>query len=291
MNYNQKKIYTAFMESVCKEFKCMPALPALKEGFRALCESEGSGVLPGDSQLFLYDQENFNTETPFDELTEEEVCSHLTCWHPMTLKKEAAEEMMQEAKACDGIDNQRVIVSEPDRCIVVRDYNSLANNGMHTYFVRGMKFEDEAAYKDYDERRLFGEYMGFGRDRDPMKNPKPPAGWADKYREERKNAKHQEMLDMLRAYAKYLGLGEDIPLSRVPLPPTEWKIEYYREKEMEKDRKFAYRHPSTSHFSTGASSALDDDDLDSRRRFGEYLGFGKDRDPRLNPKPPKGWRG
>lgn len=40
MNYNQKKIYTAFMEGVCKKFKCMPALPALKEGFGALCEAE-----------------------------------------------------------------------------------------------------------------------------------------------------------------------------------------------------------------------------------------------------------
>lgn len=250
MNYTQKKVYTAFMESVCKEFKCMTALPALKEGFRALCESEGDGVLPGDSQLFLYDQENFYTETPFDELTEEEVCRHLTCWQPMTIQKDAAEEMMQEAKSCDGIDNQRVIVSEPDRCIVVRDYNSLANNGMHKYFVRGMKFEDEVAYKDYDERRLFGEYMGFGRDRDPRLNPKPPAGWADKYKREK------------------------------------------AEKALRKnERQSAYRHPSTSHFSTGAFSALEDDDLDSRRRFGEYLGFGKDRDPRLNPKPPKGWQG
>ena len=60
-------------------------------------------------------------------------------------------------------------------------------------------------------------------------NPKPPAGWADKYRKEKENARRQAMLE--------------------------------------------------------------DDDLESRRRFGEYLGFGKDRDPRLNPKPPKGWQG
>ena len=38
MNTNQKK-YTAFMESVCKEFNCPEMLPALKEGFKAFCES------------------------------------------------------------------------------------------------------------------------------------------------------------------------------------------------------------------------------------------------------------
>ena len=38
MSTHQKE-YTAFMESVCKQFKCMDALPALKEGFSALCET------------------------------------------------------------------------------------------------------------------------------------------------------------------------------------------------------------------------------------------------------------
>ena len=228
MNYRNKKMYNAFMESICKEFKCMQALPALKDGFKALCEAEGAGVFPGDSQLFLYDQENFYTETPFDELTEEEVCKHLTCWNPMTLKKDAAEEMMQEAKSCDGIDNQRVIVSEPDRCIVVRDCNSLANNGMHKYFVRGMKFEDEDAYKDYDERRLFGEYLGFGKDRDPRLNPKPPAGWADKYRKEKENARRQAMLEdddleSRRRFGEYLGFGKDRDPRLNPKPPKGWQ--------------------------------------------------------------------
>jgi hypothetical protein len=37
MNTNQKK-YTAFMESVCKEFNCHEAFPALKEGFEAFCQ-------------------------------------------------------------------------------------------------------------------------------------------------------------------------------------------------------------------------------------------------------------
>jgi len=38
MNTNQKK-YTAFMESVCKEFNCPEMLPALTAGFKAFCEA------------------------------------------------------------------------------------------------------------------------------------------------------------------------------------------------------------------------------------------------------------
>lgn len=38
MNKNQHK-YTAFMESVCKEFNCPEMLPALNAGFKAFCEA------------------------------------------------------------------------------------------------------------------------------------------------------------------------------------------------------------------------------------------------------------
>lgn len=38
MNANQNK-YTAFMESVCKEFNCPEMLPALTAGFKAFCEA------------------------------------------------------------------------------------------------------------------------------------------------------------------------------------------------------------------------------------------------------------
>lgn len=38
MNTNQKK-YTAFMESVCKEFNCPEMLPTLNAGFKAFCEA------------------------------------------------------------------------------------------------------------------------------------------------------------------------------------------------------------------------------------------------------------
>ena len=38
MNTRQKK-YTAFMESVCKEFNCPEMLPVLKDGFKAFCEA------------------------------------------------------------------------------------------------------------------------------------------------------------------------------------------------------------------------------------------------------------
>lgn len=41
MNTYQKS-YTTFMESVCKQFNCPDALPALKEGFKAFCETSNA---------------------------------------------------------------------------------------------------------------------------------------------------------------------------------------------------------------------------------------------------------
>lgn len=38
MNTYQKS-YATFMESVCNQFNCREALPALKEGFKAFCEA------------------------------------------------------------------------------------------------------------------------------------------------------------------------------------------------------------------------------------------------------------
>lgn len=51
MNTNQKK-YTAFMESVCKEFNCPEMLPALNAGFKAFCEATSTFYDPvNDCQL------------------------------------------------------------------------------------------------------------------------------------------------------------------------------------------------------------------------------------------------
>jgi hypothetical protein len=46
MNTNQKK-YTAFMESVCKEFNHPEILPALNAGFKAFCEASSSCLMEG----------------------------------------------------------------------------------------------------------------------------------------------------------------------------------------------------------------------------------------------------
>ena len=59
MNTNQKK-YTAFMESVCKEFNCPEMLPALNAGFKAFCESldgqpDSCGSISPDG-LAMYDE-------------------------------------------------------------------------------------------------------------------------------------------------------------------------------------------------------------------------------------------
>ena len=53
MNANQKE-YMTFMESVCKVFNCSEALPPLKEGFKALCES---GLLSAGDEFNYEDDE------------------------------------------------------------------------------------------------------------------------------------------------------------------------------------------------------------------------------------------
>ena len=65
MNTNQKK-YTAFMESVCKQFNRPEMLPALKEGFRAFCEateSDEGTVTNGNSDEPIDITDGYTTPT------------------------------------------------------------------------------------------------------------------------------------------------------------------------------------------------------------------------------------
>lgn len=66
MNIYQKE-YTAFMESVCKQFNCCEALPALKEGFKALCESTYVDYEPYDIDRFTGQGEETFEPAEFDD--------------------------------------------------------------------------------------------------------------------------------------------------------------------------------------------------------------------------------
>ena len=61
MNTNQKK-YTAFMESVCKEFNHPEMLPALNAGFKAFCEAVDTHVTDGP----LFDLHEFGVDEEQD---------------------------------------------------------------------------------------------------------------------------------------------------------------------------------------------------------------------------------
>ena len=52
MNAYQKS-YAAFMESVCNQFNCREAFPALNEGFKAFCEATITLREPGIQPEFL----------------------------------------------------------------------------------------------------------------------------------------------------------------------------------------------------------------------------------------------
>jgi hypothetical protein len=86
MNTKQKK-YTAFMESVCKQFSCPEMLPALNAGFKAFCEatedenggpiSEPMGGSPELGKICSYYEHNdgmgiinvMNANAPLSELS------------------------------------------------------------------------------------------------------------------------------------------------------------------------------------------------------------------------------
>lgn len=211
MNYNQKKIYTAFMESVCKKFKCMSALPSLKEGFRALCEAEGvDGETLDDfdatksyheGEGLYYSSANFLSTKSRDELDVDEIMSHLDTWHREPF------EPWEFASRIDYLrgTHDEVIVDERNMVVTLSSSKTPNGYGEYHYHVAALKVAP------VDVEKEFNKYLGFGEDRDTKKNPKPPAWWGDK--------------------------------------------------PIRKQDGYAYKHPAPTHFSTGAFSALEDDDL------------------------------
>ena len=184
MNYNQKKIYTAFMEGVCKKFKCMPALPALKEGFKALCEAEGvdGGDLDDDfdaTKLYhdgdglYYASANFLSTKSRDELDVNEIMSHLDTWYREPFEPWEFASRMDYLRGT----HDEVIVDEPNMVVTLSSSNTPNGYGDYHYHVAALKVTpvdvDKEAASEYNK------YLGFGKDRDPSLNPKTPKFFKD----------------------------------------------------------------------------------------------------------------
>ena len=61
----------AFLEGVCKEFNCMRALPALKEGFNVLCEANDKSIMEGTGAgyaFFPLDSKPFHEDPLFKKM-------------------------------------------------------------------------------------------------------------------------------------------------------------------------------------------------------------------------------
>lgn len=309
MDYCHKKMYTAFMESVCNEFNCMQALPALKEGFRALCES-----VDGDTKVYMYAQGWFESSTPLDELTESEVSSKLS-WSESPTSNMS---IMDAAK----LDADRVLVDEPDNCLVVSNKGNASRSGMYKYFAKGKKAESKYAGKIlvYAQNWFESSTPLDELTEDELSNH---LGYWTKYHDD--VAKARSVMEKAKSEADRVVV--DTPdkcfVVEEKGEPTNRGMHQYFARGMKFETKddfdlykrvedgiselerediggfgghddfdshgLNYRHPNSHHFSSGAFRDLENDDLEGRRDFGDYLGFGPGRDPRKNPRPPKRW--
>lgn len=180
MDYRQKKMYTAFMESVCKEFKCMPALPALKEGFKALCEAEGSDGMMAEPQKYhegdglYFASNNFLSKKPREELDVNEIMNHLDTWYREPFRPDEFEKRIESFKRTP---NQEVIVDEPNMIVRLSSRSKPNGYGDYSYNISALK----VAPVDVDNEAAseFNKYLGLGEDRDLSLNPKTPKFFKD----------------------------------------------------------------------------------------------------------------
>ena len=307
MDYRQKKIYTAFMESVCKEFNCMPALPALKEGFRALCEA-----VDGGNKVYMYAQGWFESSTPLEELTADEVSSQLK-WTEVPTGNMS---IMDAAK----LDADRVLVDEPENCLVVSRKGQASRSGMYKYFAKGKKaesndvgkilvyaqnwFESPTPLDELTEGELSNHLSYWTECMDDMARARSIVERAKSEADrvvvdtpdkcfvvEEKGSPSKSGMHKYFARGMKFETKDDFDLyKRVEDGISELEREdmgrFGGHDDFDSEVR-SYRHPTSPHFSTGSFRDLENDDLEGRKNFGDYLGFGAGRDPRKNPRPPK----
>lgn len=180
MNYNHKKIYTAFMESVCKKFNCMPALPALKEGFKALCEAEGSDGMMDEPQKYhdgdglYYASNNFLSRKSREELDVDELISHLDTWYREPFRPNEFETRIESFKHCP---NCEVIVDDPNMIVRLSSSGKPDGYGDYHYNISALKVVPVDV--DKEAASEFNKYIGFGKDRDLSLNSKTPKFFKD----------------------------------------------------------------------------------------------------------------
>lgn len=253
MNYN-KKLYTAFMESVCADFNCMDALPALKDGFAALCESEdfdsngalkrfkGNVVRVSQSQAYL--------SIPLEDFTAEEGERMLdeSGWSAWEFGKGTAEDAVKEFKSRKGEDRcDKVLVDRPDKYIIVDSYRDLGDGDYH-YHIYGIKIEnktDEPMGDDY-AWGLSPETRSHIREerRDSKKKLDDANSWGAKQRD--RAVESEARLAEVKRFLKRKGLLDDFLNST-----TDRSVWMSPDDD---DDVIVRRHPMHSHFSSGLDS-------------------------------------
>ncbi len=243
MNTNQK-YYTAFMESICNHFKCMDALPALNEGFNALCESEAFNSQTGELKRYqgsvvFVDQKNFFTDKPLDELTEADMEKYLDDWMPLKRHDGTATDALEEFKRRQHVGNGKVLVDTPNKFVIIDSFSS-RGDGTYQGHVRGMKIENKAGepmeedyawkFKPEDRSLIRNDRRGLQKKIDDEK------AWADR--------KQRELREMTRFLAQKGLLAEYFENQGYPPEMIDKLQELHNP-----DR---FKTPTANHFSTGA---------------------------------------
>lgn len=155
------------------------SLPALKEGFKALCEAEGVDGMMAEPQKYhkgdglYYASQNFLSTKPREELDVNEIMRHLDTWYREPFRPDEFERRIEYFKSTHG----EVIVDEPNMVVTLKSDNTPNGYGDYHYHVAALKVVpvdvDKEAASEYNK------YLGLGKDRDPSLNPKTPKFFKD----------------------------------------------------------------------------------------------------------------
>lgn len=251
MNAYQKS-YTAFMESVCKQFNCPDALPALTEGFKAFCEATSKDTFqPSRAPLKVMEWYLSNNDQKW-RLSDSNSTSSMR-----KVKRYIRNATENVADQC-GSDNIQVskfykgdIHGEPNEngdyyCVTITGVSPDGEDVKRVVTVQRTLYEDP--HKQFGQEKMedyFDDYWGKWRQREALNwKPDKPDSYYNHSPEDRH--KLRDYVDN-HQYSRYRGMGvwdrgadydEEAALNPKPLSDTD--IEHAAEQEMERRAEEAF---------------------------------------------------
>lgn len=246
-----QKYYTAFMESVCKQFNCPDALPALTEGFYALCEATAKDSFrPSRAPLKVMEWYLSNYDQQWHRSASDSVSS-------MNEVRRCIIDAKENVVDKCGPDNVQVskfyqgdIHGEPNEngdyyCVTITGVSPKGENVQRVVTIQRTSYED--SHKQFGQPEMhtvynsdIGDYVTY----DDNCKPNKPDSYYNHSPEDRH--KLRKYVDTHR-YNNYRGMGmwdrgadydEEAALN--PKPPSDTDAEHASEQEMERRAEEAF---------------------------------------------------